>query len=309
VFDHQARADDERGHPPGPDQLWSESWYFDFAAADGSIGGYVRIGRYPRLGVVWYWACLVGESRPLVVVVDHEVPPVKGDSLEIRTHGLWADHNCETPLVHWSLGLEAFGVALETPAEAYGSLRGERVPLGLDLEWETDGEVFRYPPGLDRYEVPCRVHGEVLVGAETVVFDGVGQRDHSWGVRDWWVEGWCWTAFRSLDGTAWHGVVPERSPFSIGYVQPPNDEPRATYHVTATPTLGEAGIPARADLQIAETSFRVDPVAWAPVLLEAPDGRRSRFPRGLARFVPAGIGTDDPDRSGVGWIEFNQPSL
>ena len=42
---------DEETHPAGPELLWSESYYLDFAAADGSLGGYVRIGRYPNLGV------------------------------------------------------------------------------------------------------------------------------------------------------------------------------------------------------------------------------------------------------------------
>jgi hypothetical protein len=37
------------------------------------------------------------------------------------------------------------------------------------------------------------------------------------------------------------------------------------------------------------------------VILVAPDGRTSRFPRAMARFVGA------DGRSGHGWIEWNQP--
>ena len=59
---------------PGDERLWGESWYFDFIDRDGTLGGYVRLGLYPNLGVAWYWACLVGEGRPLVTVIDHEVP-------------------------------------------------------------------------------------------------------------------------------------------------------------------------------------------------------------------------------------------
>jgi hypothetical protein len=29
---------DEGRHEPGAEPLWNESWYFDFAAEDGSIG-------------------------------------------------------------------------------------------------------------------------------------------------------------------------------------------------------------------------------------------------------------------------------
>jgi hypothetical protein len=302
VFAHAAQVADERRHAPGDDLLWNESWYFDFAASDGSVGGYVRLGLYPNLRTAWYWACLVGPDRPLVIVVDHDVslPTVPG-SLEVRTNGLWADHNCESPLEHWSLALEAFAVSLDDPLEAYGAAWGERVPFGLDLEWETDGAVFRYPPGLDRYEVPCHVHGEVLVGAERVEIDGPGQRDHSWGVRDWWTQAWCWTSFRLADGSAWHAVIPADTPFSIGYEQVPGQEPEGVAYAAVAPVPGAGGIPLGASLAVGSTDFTVDPLAWAPVLLTAPDGRTSRFARGMAQFRRVdGV-------EGTGWIEFNQP--
>src|SRR6187397_1175601 len=95
-----ATADDERRHQPDDDQLWNESYYLDFFAPDGSLGGYLRLGLYPNLGVAWYWACLVGEGRPLVTVIDHEVALPKDGSLEIRADGLWADQTVETPFDH-----------------------------------------------------------------------------------------------------------------------------------------------------------------------------------------------------------------
>src|SRR6516165_3240623 len=87
---------DERTHPTGPEQFWSESYYLDFVAHDASVGGYVRVGRYPNLGgsgVIWYWGCVVGPDRSLVTVIDHTVPfPNDRASLELRSDGLWADH-------------------------------------------------------------------------------------------------------------------------------------------------------------------------------------------------------------------------
>ena len=91
----------------------------------------MRLGLYPNLGVAWYWACLVGEGRPLVTVIDHEVALPKAPSLEIRADGLWADHIVETPFDHMTLGCEAFAVAVDDPAEVYGDLRGDRVPVRL----------------------------------------------------------------------------------------------------------------------------------------------------------------------------------
>ena len=161
-------AADELAHPPGEERLWGESWYFDFTDREGTLGGYVRLGLYPNLGVAWYWACLVGEGRPLVTVIDHEVALPKAPSLEIRADGLWADHVVETPFDHMTLGCEAFAVAVDDPAEVYGDLRGDRVPFGFDLEWETDrGGLYPWI-GTTRYEVSCNVHGEILVGDETI---------------------------------------------------------------------------------------------------------------------------------------------
>ena len=295
---------DEQTHPAGPEPLWNESYYLDFVSHDASVGGYVRIGRYPNLGVIWYWGCLVGPDRRLVTVIDQAVPfPSRYASLEVRNDGLWADHNVETPLDHFSVGLEAFGVALDDPAETYHGLRGERTALGFDLEWDTDGVAFRWPEGFDRYEIPCRVHGEILVGDERIEFDGTGQRDHSWGVRDWWEPAWCWTAFRLDDGTRLHAVTTLPSgEFGIGYIQPPGGGLDLVTQFGSVPTLGPEGIPTRADLDIDGLAVTVEPLAWSPVLLVAPDGRgEARFPRAMARFHAA------DGRSGTGWIEFNQP--
>ena len=61
---------------------------------------------------------------------------------------------------HWTFGLEAFGVRLDTAEEALrpGGEIGERVPVGLDLEWEA----------------PNVVLGDVLVGRERWTIDARG---------------------------------------------------------------------------------------------------------------------------------------
>jgi hypothetical protein len=54
--------------------------------------------------------------------------------------------------------LEAFGVRFDDEAEAAASDRGERVPVGFDLEWET----------------PDRVVGEILLGRARYDLDARG---------------------------------------------------------------------------------------------------------------------------------------
>ena len=294
---------DESRHEPGPEELWSESYYLDFFDPALGVAGYVRLGLCHGLGTAWYWACLVGPDRPLVTVIDHEVPLPKGRSLEIRTEGLWADYTVETPLDHVTVGVEAFAVGVDDPAEVYGDLRGDRLPFGLDLEWETDGGTYPYP-GVSRYEVPCRVHGEVLVGTEVLNIDGWGQRDHSWGVRDWWSMSWSWMAGRLDDGTRFHGTAVDfggDQVYGTGYVQEAGELLVGTDRAERSEILGPHGLPVSGTWRVGDLELRVEPIAFSPVLLSSSDGRTSRFPRAWARFIAS------DGRSGDGWIEWNQP--
>ena len=60
-----------------------------------------------RLGTGRRWSPTASPAR-LVVETDLALPRRFGE-LELRGSGVWADHICEDPLVHWSYGLEAFG--------------------------------------------------------------------------------------------------------------------------------------------------------------------------------------------------------
>ena len=297
---------DERRHAPDDSLLWNESYYLDWFSEDGSLGGYIRIGFNPGLGTVWYWACLVGPGRPLVTVVSNEVPlPSSAQSLEVRTEGIWADHTVEVPLDHMTCNLEAFGLQVDDPADMYHDQRGTLVPFGLELDWETDRAAYLWPPVTPRYEIPCRVHGRVLLGDEVIEVDGWGQRDHSWGAaRDWWSLGWCWSAGRLDDGTRWHsaGAFSPDHNWGVSYrLDAGATEFSECFEIDVTSELGREGFADSARLVMGDLALNVEPLAWSPVLLVHPDGREARFPRALARF------TADDGRSGLGWIEFNQP--
>jgi hypothetical protein len=178
-------AIDEAPHPPGPGPHWEESWSFDFVAADGLLAGYARLAVRPADGRAWWWAAVVGQGRPYVLVREHDVDPPRPPGLEIRAPGLWAEAYCEQPFEHWSVGLEAFAVAFDDPQDAVGDERGLPLPLGFDLGWEPDAPEPEVD-GPGSYGQACAVHGEVLVGRERLAVDGTGRRAHRWGERDWW---------------------------------------------------------------------------------------------------------------------------
>jgi hypothetical protein len=178
------------------------SWSCDFARADGT-GGFLRLELRPDDGVAWYWAYLVGPETGLVVVRDHEVPLPRA-GLEIRADGLWAELVRETVGEHWSFGLEAFGLRLDDPAEGLlpGGEIGERVAVGLDLEWEVDddGPAARSGGGT--------VRGDLLVGQGRIPFEGPGTFATAAAATDWWRAPW---------RRAWPGLDPdvERVPSAV----------------------------------------------------------------------------------------------
>jgi hypothetical protein len=124
-------------------------WQLEFASDEG-VRGLVRLEVAPGNLPARYWTYLIGlpEIVGIIAVRDDDVPPPR-QGLEIRADGLWAELWCEQPHEHWTFGLEAFGLRVDAVDEQMG----DRVAVGLDLEWEVgpDGP----PHGL--------VHGDVLV--------------------------------------------------------------------------------------------------------------------------------------------------
>jgi len=232
-------------------------------------------------------------------VAEHHAPVPAEPSLEIRASGLWADLNVEEPLQHVSVGLEAFALAVDDPADLYADVPvGDRVPLGFDLSWLTDGTPYGYEI-TTRYEIPCRVTGEILLDDEVIELDGFGQRDHSHGVRDWWADEWMWMSARLDDGERLHAVGKDGT-FGIGYRQQGTEVSHEFSSVAAHPELAAADIPASATLVTDDGDLHIQPLAWAPVRMDSPEGDVAHFPRAMCRV-------GDGDRAGVGWIEFNQP--
>ena len=176
--------------------------------------------------------------------------------------------------------------------------------LALELEWDTAGLPYAYRL-TTRYEIPCRVSGEIRIGEEVLeLADAHGQRDHSWGVRDWWSMDWMWSAVHLDDGAHLHAVelrLPNAPALGVGYVQPAGDALLELERVSAGEQVGADGLISDAHLRVEPPvlDLDVEPLAFGPLRLVAPDGRVSHFPRAMCR-LRCGDG-----RSGVGWVEWN----
>lgn len=299
---------DEARHPAGTEDLWGESWYLDWAAADGGYGGYVRLGLYPNLGRSWWWIALVGEHRPTVLVVDHELPCPDGDAaLHVDAGATQVDLDPTEPFRAFTVRSRATGVRLETPADAFRGPTsvppGEPVPVALDLTWASRTEVFPYAM-TTRYEISSWVTGIVTIGDETISVDCAGQRDHSWGVRDWWLFPWNWTSGHLDDGSWFHAArstIPNLELFATGYTATPDGALTPADTITVDAEIDERHLPVSAHQQIGPFAFESVAIGHGPLLLVAPDGRRTHFPRAMCRYSTA------DGRTGTGWTEHNLP--
>jgi hypothetical protein len=268
--------------------------------------------------VAWWTAWIVRRDQPGICSVDYRAPVPPGDGLVSTSDSVGrVEVDLRRPLEEFRLVIDSPAVLVAKPSDAYrenGVTPGTPARLVADLTWFTDGVPYHYSV-TTRYEIPCTVRGAVTIGDEVLQVDGHGQRDHSWGVRDWWAFGWCWCSLRLDDGTRVHlaDIRVPGMPMFFGYVQTPGTvAPLSALSVSEE--LVQHGFPRQARIDLTAgimggtdappaLAFGLDvtPLAFGPVLLTNDDGRTSRFPRALLACRA------DDGCTGTGWIEWNQP--
>ena len=338
---HVVSPDDEHRHPPDADDLWNESYYADFVHEDGTLGGWLRLGLYPNRDVAWWTTWIVGTDRPGVCSVRYDAPVPAGRGLVSDDPAIRIALGIERPLEQFRIAATAPAEVFEQPEAVYSGGSGTPAQLDLDLTWTTDGTPYHYDL-TTRYEIPCTVAGTVRIDGTTWSIRGQGQRDHSWGVRDWWAFGWCWSSARLDDGTRVHlaDIRPPGFHIAFGYVQTPVGGVHPIDTLSVTEELGLHGFPASARIEITYKS--TDGVPGESADSESPGGTADTgSPGGTAdtgspdetahlafdvtplafgpvllrnddgrtsRFPRAMVRYDSDDgRRGLGWIEWNQP--
>lgn len=305
-------ATDEGIHTPGPELLFNESWYFDFADLKTGIGGYIRLGTIPNQTESWYTALICGPGRPTVAVLDFHAP-LPGQDLVIKTENFTATQTAQSPLQRYQVTLNGKGEVHDDPSTILRGERGKPTDVSLDLCWTTDGMPYQYRI-TPRYEIPCMISGTITANGETFTIESApGQRDHSWGVRDWWSMDWVWQAIHLDDGTHIHGLdlrVPTMPKMFMGYIQGPGLPITELVEAEASESLGADGLVEKAGIRYAyedkkgkqELIIKSDAQGHGPMRLTNTAGKVAMFPRWWST-VEAGDG-----RKGVAWMELNHNS-
>lgn len=291
---------DEQRHQPDGDRYWNESYYLDAISADGKVGAYVRFGFVPPLNRTVFTAYICGEGRPSVGVLDYTAP-LPDDGFTVTTDTFTSSLVVEKPLTKVRVTLNGIGESYADPTTPLRGESGIPVDVEMDLVWESDGTPYQYQL-TPRYEIPCRVRGTVTVGGEVLTIDGPGQRDHSWGSRDWWAMDWTWISAHLDDDTRMQTVelrFPGIPIAAVGYEQDKSGltEIKAIDASYAIPAHRQPGTTS-ATMNPSGTRYDFEPIAYGNLRIESPDGRVCEFPRAMARVTA-------PDgRTGLGWLEW-----
>jgi hypothetical protein len=284
-------AADERAHSPAPGSSWWETWHLDVATA-GGIGVAVRLACAPALGVAWWWTHVVLPGQPGPVVVrDHEVGlPRQG--LEVRADGLWGELFCEAPFDHWTYGLEAFGVRLDDSADSLHGEIGERIPVGLDIEWEADAasggpHEYRADDRFGGYEQFGVVHGEVLLDRTRLDLAAIGLRSHTWGPLR--IDRPVFSAWAHSRELTFSFTVSGESDVEGYLVRPgvPDEAISAVRHETG---LRSDGLPVSAHCVVDDIELDAQVLGLSVVPLRGPGGEQATLARGVCAYNGGGIG-------------------
>ncbi len=191
---------DEYAHTPSTHPLWRESHYFNFYDGKQDVGGFTTIAVMPNKGSF---------EAGMVIVKDGKL--VYAHPLEGTLEGKW-DGLC-------------FGKLSYTPIKPLKSwkIEFEDEDVKIDLTFKGINPVFDYGDdlgfltrvvGTRHYEHSGSVEGTLSLGNESIYFSGFGERDHSWGIRDWHgCRRWTWFTAQfgqDLAFNCWYAVVEDK---------------------------------------------------------------------------------------------------
>ena len=270
---------DERLHPVEREsEHWSDSLYFN--AWDTATGAFLmtRMAVRPNEGV-----------RTAGMLVWFDGVPSWGYGRDLTG----------PPTSNWDvMRMEALTYRMEQALQRWVVQLHDGDDL-VHLTFEGTTPCVDYGPEIPRawawghYEQTCRVTGELRVAGRRVAFDGWGQRDHSWGARDWaglrewhWITGFLGDGKRSFnlfeatqsDGTVTqHGFVADDGAVrTIASAVRETDETatRAAQSYVADITLDDGAV-VRIEGVAAAAEVPVHPHAGDTVVHEVPMRLRS----------------------------------
>ena len=190
---------DEFQHPVGPEDQWNESYYFNLYDPVAHIGGFSRIGIRPNEGTIDGALLLFLPDGALAVTRQVREQTENTDDVEVG--GIRYERL--EPLKTWRVTWAGTAAVLPRPEEMVnpeGPSGIEFRELAVDLTFEClsrpvsgreaeEVSEATQALGVDlvlgHFEQAGRWTGSITLDGTEHPFSGHGNRDKSWGVRDW----------------------------------------------------------------------------------------------------------------------------
>ena len=188
-------------HQPGADREWNESFYFNFYDPHNDICGFMRIGLKPNMDErSMFFFLMLPDGRAVGM---RGVAPAGDGSLSVK--GL--EFIMLEPERRWRLryqgpmarmGVEEVTmVSMDLTFDCLAPTYDYRRSVGAE------GERIARQVASEHLEQFGQVSGTIDIDGQRTTVDGLGERDHSWGVRDWNApKMWFWITAQFDKGTA-----------------------------------------------------------------------------------------------------------
>jgi hypothetical protein len=192
-------------HLAGEHKEWNESFYFNVYDLESNVCMFMRIGLKPNMDERSAFCFIMMPDGSMVGI--KATTALCDGALEVN--GL--RFTMIDDEMRWRL---SFDGTMYT--EDHGGPRPVRVHF--NLEFEARNEVFDYRECVDgegerlsqqvaseHLEQFGRMFGSLQVGPDRYAINGLGERDHSWGVRDWNApKKWVWLTAQFSDRAAFN---------------------------------------------------------------------------------------------------------
>lgn len=172
-------------HSFNAEQDWNESFYFSFYDRNADINAFMRIGLKPNRSEKSRFCFFMLPDGTLAGIKD--AAPYDGPSLEVK--GLKFEKLTAEKL--WRLSyvgkLIKFAGKSMTPVDISFEAEFESLNPMFDYRECVSGikEQISQRVASEHLEQFGRAKGTLTVEGKEYAIDGLGERDHSWGVRDW----------------------------------------------------------------------------------------------------------------------------
>lgn len=166
--------DDEKNHNPSERKDWRESYYFNFVDMESGISGFTTIGLLPHLPKREFVFALFHGDKRHFYYQEHAAPFNLSSSDSLKDDHL--SFALVEALKEWRINLTSGDLKAEIlwtgrfPPYNFGECSG--------TSWE------------GHFEQSGTVSGTIGVGDMTLSMKGLGQRDKSWGSRNWHIDQW-----------------------------------------------------------------------------------------------------------------------